>query len=155
MEVSGPLLISDPCYEGLAGDGVYCVENPAPGTWNMEYTGRQLIAWHKDAQYPHFWDNPVKDNHGNTFGLYVDSGQMAICDESRWREGGEDVWYDMICENTGSGFDFGYGVASSTYCGDGEYPLFLETNAMGEVESIVIDFDWTDESVCPECGSPL
>lgn len=87
----------------------------------------------------------------------VDSGQVMVIDpcyawEDNYRPGGEPTGlpYDEACRATLSPQRYGYisgivgpqsGIATSTYYGDGTYPVYAEKDSNGRIKRLIIDFD--------------
>ena len=80
----------------------------------------------------------------------VDSGQILLIDpcyvyKDKYGSGGE---YDECCRVTLSEDRAGettLGVATSTYAGDGNYPVYAQTDEHGAIMSVTIVFEESEE----------
>ena len=173
FEVTSPqVIVTDPCYE-LGNSGTYIINNAATGDWNGYITldsderVEKLIAIHESQ--------PSKNLNDSDFNLvqtvlWVDSGQMAICNLADYRNleyltiTNPDIpkfEYDKYCRVTlgeqRAGLigeyvalkpyyskDFSlYAIASQSGYGDGEYTLRVVTTGTGvkaQTVAIMVEF---------------
>lgn len=155
-------VVTDPCYE-LGDEGTYVLNNLKDGgEW------RGYVSYDDDGRVSALGavhaDVPVKNLSESLFrklgvGLWVDSGQMAICNLKDYKHSDDE--YDKYCRATSSQLRAGvvgeynspapydtkdfslkhsYAIVSQSGWGDGTYSLYTVSNPSGEVIGIMVRF---------------
>jgi hypothetical protein len=155
---SGAMRLTDPCYDldvWCAGD----LENVRNGKWFAEAIRIDDPVWGNRVarlvvRHESFADADDREFHEeimNDFG--VDSGQFGFFDRAKYAEqhGGkyndETSFYGEVCKLT-SGKTLAvrnFGAVSTSGCGDGVYPVYIERDDQGLVIGAVAIFMDEDE----------
>lgn len=147
--------VTDPCYERTEDDSKNCcikiLENVLPGVWqvNMNITS-DTHGWGDRVESLEIFANAPGhrlDHREQLEGsICVDSGQAGFFDDAFFPKGdvGEyddlNSFYGLVCNQTldddgrtGGLANLGFGVASSSGYGDGEYPLYVSRDDKGVI----------------------
>lgn len=137
---SGQVMVVDPCYLNEWEGNEF---NFKAGLRNRK-TGDLICCWDEVPGIGKIrWDTPLPQYGGRCMNAlaedkenwekyqdYPDAGEFSYSGVS-----------GMTCKKTFGQFSNGLAVASSTYNGDGRYPVFAITERIsGKVKQIIIDF---------------
>lgn len=176
FEVTGMLVVTDPCYDFPPGtSGINAAFEAEPGTWRatvrlVDSFGRRpshLVVYHGDHELSH--DDPSWTSLGNG-PLGVDSGQMGVFALERFPHGRPEQFeyddnssfYRRVCDSYGideRGRDIREagvvpeGVVSRSGHGDGCYPVYSVARD-GRTVAVMVEFI-PDEEHCEDCGDPI
>jgi hypothetical protein len=139
---SGQVMIVDPCYLGEWKDNEFSYRT---GIRNKK-TGREISCWEQvDGVGKINWSTPLPEFDGK------DMNKLSE-DTETWEKFSEypdagDFSYSGVCgitcgeENAGEIAIGGSScVASSTYLGDGSYPVYAVKDKYGNIKKLIIDF---------------
>ena len=138
---SGQVMIVDPCYLGDWKDNEF---NYRTGIRN-KITGREICCWDEIEGVGKInWATPLLEFDGKDmnalaedkenwekFDEYPDAGAFSysgVCGITAEEGAGEIRIGGSSC------------VASSTYLGDGSYPVYAEKDKYGRIKRLIIDF---------------
>lgn len=141
---SGQVMIVDPCYLAQWEDNEF---NYKTGIRNKK-TGRIICCWDNvegvgvirwDSPLPEFDNKSMNElaedvENWEKYDVYPDKGQFnysGVC--------------AITCQDTHGEIGMSTAVASSTYMGDGCYPVYAIKDDRGRVKKLIIDFYGEDE----------
>lgn len=159
--ISGTLIASDPCYDGIDSRVQVVLRGARRGVWNATalscmFNGRPLTSMIIAAHAEHEC-SPIEEIWADAtgiFGVGVDSGQAGIFDVRHYRDeamvpkdAGASGWYEMVCDAKDSGgaavIPFGC-VADSGY-GDGMYTCVVSRSG-GQIVGVAVVFGvWPED----------
>jgi hypothetical protein len=141
---SGQVMIVDPCYLSKWEDNDF---NYTTGIKNKK-TGRIICCWDKVEGIGVIrWDSPLPEFDNKSMNELAE-------DKENWEK--YDVYFDKgqfnysgVCgvtaQDTHGEIGMQTAVASSTYMGDGCYPVYAIKDERGRVKKLIIDFYGEDE----------
>jgi hypothetical protein len=144
---SGQVMIVDPCYLGNWKDNEF---NYRTGIRNKK-TGRVIALWDEVEGLGKInWATPLPEFDGKNMNALAE-------DKENWEKfdvypDAGDFSYSGVCGITASEESVGEiaiggssCVASSTYMGDGSYPVYAVKDEYGRVKKLIIDFYGEEE----------
>ena len=143
---SGQVMIVDPCYLGQWEDNEFDFQT---GLFNKK-TGVKIYCWQEvEGVGKITWATPLPDydfksmnelaldkENWEKYSIYPDKGKFNYSGVSA-----------VTCEEGAGEISIGGSscVASSTYIGDGSYPVYAEKDKYGNIKRLIIDFYGEEE----------
>lgn len=139
---SGQVMIVDPCYLSQWKDTEF---NYRTGLRNKK-TGREICCWDELEGIGKInWSTPLPEFNGKDMNALAEDKENWIKFDE-YPDAGE-FNYSGVCGITcgeDSAGEIAIGgsscVASSTYVGDGSYPVYAEKDKCGRIKRLIIDF---------------